>query len=181
MIPQRNTTVSIQTRSEDVQQEEVPAADDGNCANSNGSTSEDEGDSDYEKISTREVAEVSTGALRLGGPPSNIHMENNSDIQIGSRLHYNAPVTINQYVSVVGSNDMPQDGILQEAVRAPIHGLDHKENGISQGAFSRWYTTRYGTLPAAFRAGGYTNLAQNIVSSSSSYLSQFSYYYCIFE
>jgi hypothetical protein len=132
-----NTTVSIPTRNEDVQKKEVLATDGGSCAHSNGSTSEDEEDFDYEDVSTRKVSQVATDVLHPGGPPSNIHMENSSDIQIGSRLHYNAPVTINQYVHVLGSSEGSHDGILQEAVRAPIHGLNAKENNISQGTFSR--------------------------------------------
>jgi hypothetical protein len=132
--PTRSSTVSIRTKSEDVRKKKIES-DYGNCAESNGSTSEDEEDCDYEGASTRKVSQVSTGVLHVGGPPSNIHMENNSDIHIGSRLHYNAPVTINQYVHVLGNSEVSRDGILQEAIRAPMNGLDAKENNISQGKF----------------------------------------------
>ncbi|XP_021921578.1 peptidoglycan recognition protein-like isoform X2 [Zootermopsis nevadensis] len=128
-----NMTASIPSRKADMQKKDVLATDDGSCTHSNGSsTSEDEEDPDYEGVSTHEVSEVSTGALCLSGSPSNFHMENNSDVQIGPRLHYNAPVTINQFVHVLGSNEVSPDGILQEAVRAPIHGLDAEESNISQ-------------------------------------------------
>jgi hypothetical protein len=101
----------------------------------NSSSSEAE-DQEYENISTRNTSQVLTCGLHNVGSPSNIHMENNSDVHIGSRLHYNAPVTINQYVSVLGNSDVTQNSILHEAVKAPVHGLDTNEK-ISQGKFTK--------------------------------------------
>jgi hypothetical protein len=111
--------------------EDIIGADDG--SNRSGSEAEDH---EYEEVSTHNTAQVSTCGLHNVGSPSNIHMENNSDVHIGSRLHYNAPVTINQYVSVLGNSDVTQNSILHEAVKAPIHGLDTSEN-ISQGRFPK--------------------------------------------
>jgi hypothetical protein len=122
---------SIHTTKDGMQKEDTFGADDG-C---NRSSSEDS-DHEYEDVSTRKVSQVSTGVLHTGGSPSNIHMENNSDVHIGSRLHYNAPVTINQYVHVLGKNDGTQNSILHEAVKAPIHGFDTEEN-ISQSKFTK--------------------------------------------
>jgi hypothetical protein len=133
-IPQKN----------DMRKEGACGADDG----SDRSSSEAE-DHEYEEVSPRIAAQVSTGGLHSVGSPSNIHMENNSDVHIGSRLHYNAPVTINQYVSVLGNGDVTQSSILQEAVKAPIHGLDTSEN-ISQGkiVFERHSVQILASLPA---------------------------------
>jgi hypothetical protein len=87
-----------------------------------------------EVASTRSVSQISTGVLQLGGTPSNIHMENSSDVHIGSRLNYNAPVTINQCVHVLRNSDVIQDGgMLREAIRGPMHVLDTKDNTTSQG------------------------------------------------
>lgn len=177
-----NMTASIPTRKADMQKKDVLATDDGSCTYSNGSsTSEDEEDPDYEGVSTHKVSEVSTGALCLSGSPSNFHMENNSDVQIGPRLHYNAPVTINQFVHVLGNNEVSPDGILQEAVRAPIHGLDAEESNKSQGTFSSCYTSNDRTSRTEFVTRGCTNLAKKRGYSFSSYLSRFSYYCCINE
>jgi hypothetical protein len=61
-------------------------------------------------------------------------MENSSDVHIGSRLNYNAPVTINQCVHVLRNNDVIEDGgLLREAIRGPVHVLDPKETTSSQG------------------------------------------------
>jgi hypothetical protein len=114
-----------------MRKEDTSGADDG----SNTSSSEAE-DQEYEEVPTYNTAQVSTCGLHNVGSPSNIHMENNSDVHIGSRLHYNAPVTINQYVSVLGNSDVKQNSILHEAVQAPIHGLDTSDH-ISQGKFTK--------------------------------------------
>lgn len=51
--------------------------------------------------------------------PTNIHMENTHDVQVGPRLLYNAPVTVNQHVHVVKG-----DGeVLQYALKAPLHDI----------------------------------------------------------
>ncbi|XP_069701774.1 peptidoglycan-recognition protein LA-like [Periplaneta americana] len=90
-----------------------------------GSSSEDE-DNEYEGASTRKASEVSAAIMEHpAGVTSNIHMENSSDVQIGPRLHYNAPVTINQYVSVLGNGEPGgQDGVVKQAITAPMQGLD---------------------------------------------------------
>jgi hypothetical protein len=126
-----------------MRKEGTRGADDGSDRSSSGSE-----DHEYE-VSPRIAAQVSTGGLHSFGSPSSIHMENNSDVHIGSRLHYNAPVTINQYVSVLGNGDETQNSILHEAVKAPIHGLDTSKN-IPQGktVFGRHSVQIFVTLPA---------------------------------
>jgi hypothetical protein len=102
---------------------------------SDSSSSDTEVD-EFGEDSARKTAQISTGVLHTGGAPSNIHMQNNSDVQIGSRLHYNAPVTINQYVSVLGNSDVTQNSVLHEAVKVPIGGFDISEN-VSQGKLTK--------------------------------------------
>ena len=51
--------------------------------------------------------------------PMNINVENSSDVQVGPRLLYNAPVTVNQHLHVVkGEGD-----VLQYALKAPLHEI----------------------------------------------------------
>jgi hypothetical protein len=161
--PTRNSTEPIQTRNSDAETE-----DDGSCAQSDASNAEEE-DYEREEASTHKVSQVSTGVSHLGGPPANIHMENNSDVHIGSRLHYNAPVTINQYVHMLGNNEVTQDGILHEAVRAPIHELNPTRYIIPQGR--SLYTSRCETLRAELQltAGraNFLHCTQSTFSSSS--------------
>jgi len=122
--PTRSAMVSLR----DVRADEAVIWDDG-CSNSSF-----EQDEHCAVTSTHNVPQISTGVLQLGGTPSNIHMENSSDVHIGSRLNYNAPVTINQCVHVLRNSDVVQDGgLLQEAIRGPVHVLDPKENTTSQG------------------------------------------------
>jgi hypothetical protein len=92
-----------------------------------------EPDEHCEATSTRNVPQISTGVLQLGGAPSNIHIENSSDVHIGSRLNYNAPVTINQCVHVLRNSDVQNGDLLREAIRGPVHVLNPKENISSQG------------------------------------------------
>nr|CAD7577427.1 unnamed protein product [Timema californicum] len=47
--------------------------------------------------------------------PTSVYMEGSRDVQIGSRLHYNAPVTIKQYVHVL----RPDSETREEAVAEP--------------------------------------------------------------
>jgi hypothetical protein len=122
--PTRSVVVSLR----DVSGDEALTWDDGS------SSSSSELVEDCSATSTRNVPQISTGVLQLGGTPSNIHIENSSDVHIGSRLNYNAPVTINQCVHVVRNNDVIQDGgLLREAIRGPVHVLDSKETTSSQG------------------------------------------------
>jgi len=122
--PTRSAMVSLR----DVRTDEAVTWDDG-C-----SSSSSEQDEHRAATSTRNVPQISTGVLQLGGTPSNIHMENSSDVHIGSRLNYNAPVTINQCVHVLRNSDVVQDGdLLREAIQGPVHVLDPKENTSSQG------------------------------------------------
>jgi hypothetical protein len=114
----------------------MPKADTFGAEDGSTRSSSDAEDNEYEADSTRKTSQVCAGVQHTGGPPSNIHMENNSDVQIGSRLHYNAPVTINQYVSVLGNSDVTQNSFLHEAVKVPIPGLDISEN-ISQGKLTK--------------------------------------------
>jgi hypothetical protein len=119
----RSSVVSVR----DVTADDSVTWDDGNS----GSGSEQ--DEDCEGASTRKMSEISTGVLQLVAAPSNIHMENSSDVHIGSRLNYNAPVTINQCVHVLGNSDVIKDGaIMREAIRGPVHLIDSDEN-TSQG------------------------------------------------
>jgi len=125
--PTRSAVVSLR----DIRADEAAKRDDGDDGYSNSSFEQDE---HYAATSTYNVPQISTGVLQLGGTPSNIHMENSSDVHIGSRLNYNAPVTINQCVHVLRNSDVIQDGgLLQEAIRGPMHVLDPKENTSSQG------------------------------------------------
>jgi len=122
--PTRSAVVSLR----DVRAGEALTWDDG-CSSSSSEQVED-----CAATSTRNVPQISTGVLQLGGAPSNIHMENSSDVHIGSRLNYNAPVTINQCVHVLRNNDVIEDGgLLREAIRGPVHVLDPKETTSSQG------------------------------------------------
>ena len=122
--PTRSAMVSLR----DVRADEAVSWDDEH------SNSSFETDEHCDTTSTRSVPQISTGVLQLGGTPSNIHMENSSDVHIGSRLNYNAPVTINQCVHVLRNSDVIQDGgMLQEAIRGPVYVLDPKENTSSQG------------------------------------------------
>lgn len=117
--PARSAVLSVR----DLRADEAVASDDG-CSRS-GSEQEE----DYEEVSTRKVSEISTGVLHVGGTPSNIHMENSSDVHIGSRLNYNAPVTINQCVHVLRNSDVIQDGVmLREAIRGPVHVVEPSRN-----------------------------------------------------
>jgi hypothetical protein len=121
--PTRSAVVS----SRDVRADDAAASDDG-CSGS-GSDQEE----DYEDVSTGQVPQISTGVLHLGGAPSNIHMENSSDVHIGSRLNYNAPVTINQCVHVLKNDDVQNGVMLREAIQGPVHVLDPNQNTSSQG------------------------------------------------
>nr|CAD7441869.1 unnamed protein product [Timema bartmani] len=47
--------------------------------------------------------------------PTSVYMEGSRDVQIGSRLHYNAPVTINQYVHVLRSDSETQKEVVAES------------------------------------------------------------------
>lgn len=122
--PVRSSVVAVRAMNAD----EAAASDEG-CS---GSSSEQE--EEYETVPTRTVSQISTGAVHVGGTPSNIHMENSSDVHIGSRLNYNAPVTINQCVHVLGNSDVIQDGVmLREAIQGPVRVVDPFQNGSSQG------------------------------------------------
>jgi hypothetical protein len=114
----------------------MPKADTFGAEDGSTRSSSDAEDNEFEADSTRKTSQICAGVLHPGGPPSNIHMENNSDVQIGSRLHYNAPVTINQYVSVLGNSDVTQNSFLHEAVKVPIPGVAISEN-ISQGKLTK--------------------------------------------
>jgi hypothetical protein len=122
--PTRSAVVCVR----EVRPDDAATSDDG-CS---GSSSEP--DENIEEASTSNVSQISTGVLQVGGTPSNIHMENSSDVHIGSRLIYNGPVTINQRVRVTRNSDVIQNGgVLREAILGPMHGLDTKETTSSQG------------------------------------------------
>jgi hypothetical protein len=112
----------------DVIPDDVVTMDDG-C-----SVSCSEQDEESDVPSTRSVTQISESVSQPGGTASSIRIDNSRDVQIGLRLNYNAPVTINQFVQVVRNSDVIQDGrLLREAIRAPMHILDPKENTLSQG------------------------------------------------
>ncbi|KAJ9573838.1 hypothetical protein L9F63_008762 [Diploptera punctata] len=53
-------------------------------------------------------------------------MENTHDVQVGPRLLYNAPVTVNQHVHVVKGGD----DVLQYALKAPLHDVQSNNNFV---------------------------------------------------
>jgi hypothetical protein len=62
-------------------------------------------------------------------PASTVHVDDCSDIQVGPRLTYNGPVTVNQIVQVTGGdggcNDViSQQRFLRQTITAPANSAD---------------------------------------------------------
>jgi hypothetical protein len=62
-------------------------------------------------------------------PASTVHVDDCSDVQVGPRLTYNGPVTVNQIVQVTGGdggyNDViSQQRLLRQTITAPANSAD---------------------------------------------------------